>query len=392
MTHISVIVPSYNHEAFVVDAVHSVLRQTVRPTEVIVVDDCSQDGSVARLRRIADERVRIIVHKANMGGAATLNTGIRSATGEYIAICNSDDLWEVDKLEKQLRAFETHPELGAVFTDVRWVGEHGQREKGYGDIFRQANRSRFEWTKRLLEGGNCLCHPSVMIRAAVYSAVGEYDNRFRQLPDYRMWLRVVNQFEIEVLDEPLIRFRLHGNNTSQPSPSTSARDRNECALIWEETFLAMDANTLHGAFGTRRHPSDPQFNLAVEKVFYLWSVSGYLASIARTVANEIAFRLIGTEAGVAAWESYGLTVHDFHTLHGIGSPWLRPPAECTTPAETDLMRRIGGYVPPRPSGSPASATQGSPLEIKKLTGMRKLRRELRRIRRQVTNIFSGTVA
>ena len=164
MTDISVIVPSYNHAAYVVEAVASVLNQTAPIHEVIVVDDASSDNSVARLRELNDPRLRIIALDKNAGGSESLNVGIRASRAPLIAICNSDDLWEPTKLERQRPWLDADPNIGAVFTDVTWIGKYGEEltdQGAYAGVFRVKNRSRHAWVKWLLENNNCFCHPSV---------------------------------------------------------------------------------------------------------------------------------------------------------------------------------------------------------------------------------------
>jgi glycosyltransferase involved in cell wall biosynthesis len=240
MSDICAIVPSYNHADYVVDAVASVLNQTAPVREVIVVDDASTDESLLRLRQFDDPRLRIIALDKNAGGSEALNIGIRASASPLIAICNSDDLWEPTKLERQIPWLKADPNIGAVFTGVSWIGEYGEELKDRGEageVFRVKNRSRHAWIKALVENGNCLCHPTVLIRRSVYDKVGLYDNRLRQLPDQKMWLALLMQTELHVLDEKLVRFRIH-DNTSAPSPSVSTRDRNECCDIFLESSIA----------------------------------------------------------------------------------------------------------------------------------------------------------
>lgn len=101
---VSVVIPVYNAERFLVQAVDSVLGQTYRNIEIILVDDCSQDESRQIMKEYVDkdQRVRLIFNDINQGVAQTRNNGIRAAIGEYIALLDSDDVWELDKLERQM--------------------------------------------------------------------------------------------------------------------------------------------------------------------------------------------------------------------------------------------------------------------------------------------------
>jgi glycosyltransferase involved in cell wall biosynthesis len=384
MTEISVIVPSYNHADYVLDAVASVLTQTAPFHEVIVVDDASSDESLLRLRQFDDPRLRIIALDRNAGGSEALNVGIRASNSPLIAICNSDDLWEPTKLQRQLPWLEADPDIGAVFTDVSWIGRFGEELKDRGEagaVFRVKNRSRHAWIKWLLENANCFCHPSVLIRRSVYDKVGLYDNRLRQLPDYKMWLSLLMQTELHVLDEKLVRFRIH-NNTSALSPSVSTRDRNECFDIVLDLMANMTSDDFFPAFGSQLPPTHPNYNLAIEKSLYLWSLDGHISPIAFWIANKICMDLLATDMGKAAWESYGFTMFDFHLLRGVESPWVSARGNgVLTDAEYTILDRVGAVTRAINPDHPIPRRQ-------RMTHKAKIKREIRRIRTQITGFLA----
>lgn len=389
MAEISAIVPSYNHAAYVVDAVASVLNQTVPVQEVIVVDDASSDDSLVRLRQIGDPRVRIIALERNGGGSESLNAGIRAARFQLIAICNSDDLWEPAKLEKQLPWLVTDPNIGAVFTDVAWIGKYGEEVDVPGRMagaFQTQNRSRHAWMQWLVESSNCFCHPSVLIRRSVYDKAGLYDNRLRQLPDYRMWLHALMHTEFHVMADKLVRFRIH-DNTSAPSPSVSTRDRNECLDILMGFMAGLPANDFFLAFGSRLPLSDPAYNLDVEKCLYLWSMTGHVSPIAFWAANKLCMDLLATDAGKAGWDAYGFTMLDFHLLRGIESPWLNArESGGLTAAECAILRRVGAVAR---MGLQSSHPRGNRSRI---APRDKFKREMRRIGQQIMRLLPKTAA
>jgi len=385
MADITVIVPSYNHGRFLLEAVASVLHQSVAPHEIIVVDDASLDDSVARLRELGDPRVRLLVQPTNRGGSETLNAGIRASSGDFIAICNSDDLWEHDKLERQLSAFERDPTLGAVFTDVSWIGERGQAVSGHGNLFRVANRPRHGWIRHLAERGNCLCHPSVLIRREAYSTIGDYDNRLRQLPDFKMWIQLACHFDIHVLDDRLVRYRIH-DNTSKRSPSAVTRDRNEFTFIIYDLMSKISIDNFCPGFGCRLDPADSRFDLAVEKILYLWSVEGQVSPMFRSVANRLAMELLGSAEGENAWARYGFSMRDFHTLHGLTSAGPKHRArEKLSPDELDVLSRLLA----RPASSDIASARDPGMDFTSPTATFRIKRELSRIKRQAATLLSG---
>ena len=145
---VSVILTSYNHDKFLVESIESVLNQTYRDFEFIIVDDCSTDSSwdiISKYKALYPEIVTIR-HDYNWHGGVTEDTVRNYATGEYIALHHSDDVWGLDKLEKQIKAMETTPGCVAVFTNAKAIDDSGQDyldEKGfYYNLFKVENRSR----------------------------------------------------------------------------------------------------------------------------------------------------------------------------------------------------------------------------------------------------------
>jgi len=123
---ISVIIPSYNHSKFLKKAIDSVLNQTYQDFELIILDDCSTDSSAKIINSYKDERIRKYFNEKNNGAVNTLNQLIDLASGEYIALLNSDDFWSNDKLEKQLAYLEENKEVAACFTWADFVNENNK--------------------------------------------------------------------------------------------------------------------------------------------------------------------------------------------------------------------------------------------------------------------------
>ena len=126
MPKISIITPAYNCEKYLEQSVDSVLSQTWQDWELLIIDDCSKDNTYALMQKLAkkDERIRILQNPQNSGAAATRNNGVRQAAGEWIAFIDSDDLWEPDKLEKQMALLLKIPEAALVFTYPACTGKN----------------------------------------------------------------------------------------------------------------------------------------------------------------------------------------------------------------------------------------------------------------------------
>jgi glycosyltransferase involved in cell wall biosynthesis len=234
---------SYNHAPFIRAAVESVLAQTFTDWELVITDDGSSDGTLAALDGFADERLSIEAFPENRSACVALNHCIRRARGRFIAVLNSDDVWMPGKLAKQLAIMEEQPRTAAVFTLVSLIDERGaplptEHAHAYAGIFDQPNRDRAEWLRRLLFEGNCLCHPSVLVRSEIYRDVGMYDERLAQLPDYDMWIRICLRHDLHVLQERLTLFRLldHDRNASGNRPEPRVRCLTENMLIFLTMF------------------------------------------------------------------------------------------------------------------------------------------------------------
>lgn len=230
MPKVSVILTSFNHDKYIREAIDSVLNQTFTDFELIILDDCSSDKSWDLINQFSDPRIKAFRSKGQGEVVYRLNNAISElATGKYIAIHHSDDVWELDKLEKQVAFLDAHHEIGAAFTNALAIAEDSSpladEQHFYSNIFDQANKTRHEWLRFFFSRENALCHPSVLIRKVCYENCGLYRYGLAQLPDLDMWMRLCLKYEIHVLPEKLVRFRVRDNeaNASGNRPETRIR-------------------------------------------------------------------------------------------------------------------------------------------------------------------------
>lgn len=237
MPTVSVIIPSYNHEKFVAEAIQSVLNQSYQDFEIIITDDGSTDHSIQVIKQFTDPRIHLFCFSENQGSSVKTNHCIKHTQGKYIALLNSDDVFLPDKLSKQVAYLETYQHCAAVFSHAQVIHENGEPFKDsnnfYVQVFSQKNKSRHEWLNLFFYQGNCLCHPSVLIRKECYDRLGLYDSRLAQLDDFDLWIRLCLNHEIHILQERLIKFRvLRGNkNASALRPDTVLR------IPWEHKMV-----------------------------------------------------------------------------------------------------------------------------------------------------------
>ena len=213
---ISVLLSSYNHEAFVQEAIDSVLQQSFGDFELIILDDASSDRSWDVISRNDDPRIRAYRNASRIGAVNSANWAIEELVrGEFVAIHHSDDAWTPTKLERQLAAFEADPALGAVFTWVQVIDECGTQLEN--DWFNRPSAKRWTLLAELFQEENHLAHPSALIRRECYASSGLYNPLLVQTPDADMWCRLLLAWPIEIIPEKLTHHRLLSNRSNTSS-------------------------------------------------------------------------------------------------------------------------------------------------------------------------------
>ncbi|MHC5183919.1 MAG: glycosyltransferase family 2 protein [Planctomycetota bacterium] len=222
---VSVVMTSYNHEKFLPDAIDSVLNQTYEDFELIIIDDASSDRSQEIIGHFQqkDPRIRPIFHDRNMGISRTTNDGFMAAKGEYVAYVQSDDLWIPDKLEKQLTILEGNPDL-VVWSDAAIIDEmgnstgrlftekyHAECKPKSGNLFLSLSRS------------NYICGQSMILKTQVAQAI-QFDPGFVYANDYKFMLELSRQCDFYFINEPLVQYRIHGDNSITKNKHIWARD------------------------------------------------------------------------------------------------------------------------------------------------------------------------
>lgn len=214
---VSVIIPYYNRELYIDEAVQSVLSQTLKPLEIIIVNDCSRESSRRFLDRYASI-CTIVDLPVNVGLAASRNAGISIARGRFIALLDDDDIWLPRKLELQRKFLEEHAECSGVHSAVWWMvpQQPDTFYRRYGKWWEPASEIR-TGPMTLAEAlmNDYWVIPSTMIfRTDVVRALGGFDPQFRQCEDRDFIIRFCAAgYKIVAIDEPLARLRREGHGT-----------------------------------------------------------------------------------------------------------------------------------------------------------------------------------
>jgi len=209
MPHVTVVMAVYNAEQFVREAIASVLEQTYRDFELIVVDDLSSDASLSILQSFHDPRIRVIRHQVNVGAAASRNDGLSAARGELIAIMDADDVCLPNRLERQVAFLDAHPEVGLV-----GCGVYDNIDSGGEVLCTSFLPQDNEAIQQTLTKKWCFLHPSIMFRKAIQKSVGGYRTVFEPAEDHDFILRMLEQSKGHNLYERLVSYRLNPKGLS----------------------------------------------------------------------------------------------------------------------------------------------------------------------------------
>lgn len=205
---VSVIVPTFDGEAFVRETLDSVLAQDYAPIEVIVCDDGSKDGTLGILESYGS-RITVVRQK-NQGVAAARNRAAREARGEFVTFLDHDDVWEQNLLTVLVPLLVARPECGVVYADAWVIDSAGERRGRRGTFLNYAEGQIFD----ALLHGNFMPVETTVMRTSLFHEVGGCDTSLRYLEDYELCLRLARRTTIGFCPEPLARYRIHERNLS----------------------------------------------------------------------------------------------------------------------------------------------------------------------------------
>ncbi len=224
---VSVIVPTYNRVHMVTEAIDSILNQTFKDFELIIVDNYSSDDTESIVKSYVDKRIRYFRNQNNGLVSVNRNYGIEKSHGEYIAFLDDDDLWLPEKLEKQVELLDSNKELALVYSDCYIIdGDGSLRENTYFHGIRPFRENVFN---ELLKG-NFIPMLTVAVRREALDKVGVFNLRYKICQDYDLWLRIAKYYPIDFIEQPLAKYRFYGESSSQKN----------IVLAWQELLHIID--------------------------------------------------------------------------------------------------------------------------------------------------------
>ena len=244
---ISVVIPVYNREALITEALNSVFDQSYRPLEVIVIDDGSTDRTPEVVKgwikvHSSTDGFRVkLVRQEHKGGNPARNRGIEESRGKYVAFLDSDDLWLKEKLAKQILCFQD-PEVGAVYCGIQPMDlTTGEVSPAIPQAYPRG------WIlARLLVRDVTAPTSAFVLRRSVFDVVGRFDEALEARQDWDMWIRVSTAFKIDAVPEPLVRYRHHSGTRTASDPYREIRAYNAIRkkymdLVSRQPFLVRRA-------------------------------------------------------------------------------------------------------------------------------------------------------
>jgi len=248
MPTVSIIIPTYQRSHWVGEAIESVLAQTYKDYEIIVVNDGSTDNTAEVLNQFQD-KIKII-EQENKGGSAARNTAIDNSHGRYIAFLDDDDLWLPNKLEKQIALLEFNDKIGLIYSDMFWFNKKGVLPNTKAQAS-SLHLARLYWMHFL--NFDFLSSPTsstVIVRRQALDEMGLFDESLTNCHDYDLWLRIGEKWLFYYLDEPLTMYRLSDTNMTKNRERVLASFLRvkEKALDRNPDYRRLSANMLYQGF------------------------------------------------------------------------------------------------------------------------------------------------
>ncbi len=240
---VSVLMPVYNVEKYVAEAIESILTQTFTDFEFIIINDGSTDRSEEIILSFNDSKIKYLKNAHNLGLVETLNFGIKIALGVYIARMDADDISFPERLSNQVVFMDQNPKIGAM----------GSAYEIFGDvtkIYYPPTDPILAYTH--LSFNSAIGHPTSIIRKSVLDKNNiHYESKFEYAADYAFWIRISQVANITSTKEPLLHYRWHKSNMSNSDPSVN-RGKSAARALWYELHLNRPVSKLEKKYLSRQ--------------------------------------------------------------------------------------------------------------------------------------------
>ena len=228
MPKVSVIIPTYNQGRFITSTIDSVINQTYKDFEIIIIVDGSTDDTLERLERFGN-KIKII-QQENSERAVARNNGVKNSCGEYLAFLDSDDLWNSNKLEIQVKILDTNPDISLVYSTCERIDENSNK-------IRPAKRqlegySGYVYEKLLMR--NFIVSPTPIVRRNLFEETTGFVTKYIPYEDWEFWIRFSLKGKVEFIPTPLAYYRIH--SAQSVKTITAERIEHATTLLLEDSF------------------------------------------------------------------------------------------------------------------------------------------------------------
>lgn len=319
---VSVCINAYNSADVIGETLESVLNQTYKNLQIIVVDDCSTDNTAEIVKSYDDDRIELYTLPKNFNISNANNECLHRAKGEYIAHIDSDDIWAEDKIEKQIKFLEENPQYGACFTHATLIDKtgrifaSGELPESFLTLFDRENMTQAGFVRRFYDHSNFLCHSSVVMRMSVYEKLGDHDLTLNKLHDYDYWIRMNFICPLYIYPEKLVFYRIwHANNSTLGNAETIGHNEEYVRIAYKlvndcprEIFLEAFSDKLQ-----LKEYTDEELEL--EKAFVLGGALHMYPDNKVLEMKKLDELFKDKKYVELAEEKFGFTIKDLYNLH-----------------------------------------------------------------------------
>lgn len=319
---VSVCINAYNSADVIGETLESVLNQTYKNLQIIVVDDCSTDNTAEIVKSYDDDRIELYTLPKNFNISNANNECLHRARGEYIAHIDSDDIWAEDKIEKQIKFLEENPQYGACFTHATLIDKtgrifaSGELPESFLTLFDRENMTQAGFVRRFYDHSNFLCHSSVVMRMSVYEKLGDHDLTLNKLHDYDYWIRMNFICPLYIYPEKLVFYRIwHANNSTLGNAETIGHNEEYVRIAYKlvndcprKIFLEAFSDKLQ-----LKEYTDEELEL--EKAFVLGGALHMYPDNKVLEMKKLDELFKDKKYVELAEEKFGFTIRDLYNLH-----------------------------------------------------------------------------
>ena len=275
---VSVIIAVYNGADFVKYTLDSILLQTYKNLEIIVVDDASTDNSRDVISSFIDSRIKTVFLEKNRNVCYAANKGLSMASGNYIAFCGHDDLWKSEKIEKQITFLQENEEYGACFSCADVINENNEICNAKHPLLRRTlhtyNYPDSLMVRKMFFSDNKLCASSAFIRKKVLDETGGFRYGLVQCQDYDLWMRILAKTHIYIVPEILTlyrKFSVESRNLSSVTQATQNRTMHETQWLMDDFLFSLTKERFKQIFSKdmTNPAASTDMEILCEKIFLL---------------------------------------------------------------------------------------------------------------------------